>query len=112
MIVCLPVLNLTFLQATEILCSYTVGIRIGFVQTQYTTSESDGSVEVRVAVLDGEIQGVSVVVTLSTMDGSALGQYSFSVNISKAPFIRGAHTFSHMHSFSRLWVNFESTVTI
>ena len=44
---------------------------IGFEERQYNGSESDGEIEVVVAVLRGELSG-PVVVRISTMDGTAL----------------------------------------
>jgi hypothetical protein len=44
---------------------------IGFEETVYNASESDGEIEVFVAVLQGVLSG-PVVVRISTMDGSAI----------------------------------------
>ena len=44
---------------------------IGFEQTEYSGDESDGAIQVFVAVLQGELSG-PVVVRISTMDGTAL----------------------------------------
>ena len=40
--------------------------------TQYSADESAGSVEVIVGILEGDIQGTSVTVMLSTGDGTAI----------------------------------------
>ena len=48
------------------------GIRIGFVQEQYTVSESDGFAVLEVAVLDGQLQNM-VFIPFFTQDGSATG---------------------------------------
>jgi hypothetical protein len=44
---------------------------IGFEETMYSANESDGEIEVFVAVLQGELSG-PVVLRISTMDGSAI----------------------------------------
>ena len=54
---------------------------IGFEETEYSGSESDGEIEVVVAVLQGELSG-PVVVRISTMDGTALSGSDYeSVNM-------------------------------
>ena len=54
---------------------------IGFEERQYNGSESDGEIQVAVAVLRGELSG-PVVVRISTMDGTALSGSDYeSVNI-------------------------------
>lgn len=45
---------------------------IGFLNTQYTVSESDGSVLLQVGLIEGSIQG-EVVIELSTSDLTAVG---------------------------------------
>ena len=45
--------------------------------TQYSADESDGTVAVVVEVLDGDIQGASVTVMLSTADGTAICEFLF-----------------------------------
>ena len=48
------------------------GITIGFEQTLYTVREDIGSLEVCTAIRNGTLQS-SVVVTLTTVDGTAVG---------------------------------------
>ena len=50
--------------------STNVGVTIGFVNTTYSVSESDGIAVVSVAVLSGELSD-DVVVRLTTRGGSA-----------------------------------------
>ena len=51
---------------------------IGFAQSSYIISESDGSVNVTVRVLSGQL-GRSVTVRFATMDGTAVGMCSLCV---------------------------------
>ena len=50
------------------------GVTIGFSTTTYTVSEDVGSVSVAVSLLNG-ILARNVVVTLQTLDGSAMGEF-------------------------------------
>ena len=52
-------------------CVFHTDVVIGYEETEYSGSESDGEIEVVVAVLQGELSG-PVVVRISTMDGTAL----------------------------------------
>ena len=54
--------------------SSNVGVTIGFVNTIYSVSESDGIAVVSVAVLSGELSD-NVVVRLTTQDGSATSKF-------------------------------------
>ena len=53
---------------------YIAGIVIGFLKTEYTVSEADGTVELQVGVLSGSLSS-DVVVQLDTLDSSAIGMY-------------------------------------
>ena len=53
-----------------------LGVTIGFSPTTYTVSEDVGSVSVAVSLLNG-ILGRDVVVTLQTLDGTAMGEFVF-----------------------------------
>ena len=46
---------------------------IGFERVEYNTTETDGGVEIRVVVLRG-VLSAAVEVSLSTMDGTAVGK--------------------------------------
>jgi hypothetical protein len=48
--------------------------RIGFDMSEYTVSENDGSLSVSVRVISGVAQ--AVLLSLTTVDGSATGEYS------------------------------------
>jgi hypothetical protein len=52
-------------------CIFYLAAVIGFEEEVYSASESDGEIEVFVAVLQGELSG-PVVVRISTVDGSAI----------------------------------------
>ena len=47
---------------------------IGFMDTPYTVSESDGSALLRVGLIEGSIQG-QVMIALSTNDSTAAGMF-------------------------------------
>ena len=49
---------------------------IGFMDEQYTVSEADGRVNLRVGVLQGTLNN-EVVVTLSTNDSTATGKFPY-----------------------------------
>lgn len=52
-----------------------VSLQIGFKQSQYTVSESDGSVSVTVSVLVGEITlPMPIILSVITADGTATGK--------------------------------------
>ena len=54
--------------------SVLAGVIIGFEQIDYSVSEDDTAVNLRVGLLQGAVEGTSVVVSLSTRDGTATGQ--------------------------------------
>ena len=56
------------------------GITIGFEQTIYSVGEDGGSIEVCAAIRNGTLQ-TSVVVTMATVDDTAVGAYIFSICI-------------------------------
>ena len=53
---------------------FQLGVTIGFSPTTYTVSEGVGSVRVAVSLQNG-ILARDVVVTLQTLDGTAMGEY-------------------------------------
>ena len=53
---------------------FQLGVTIGFSPTTYTVSEGVGSVSVAVSLQNG-ILARDVVVTLQTLDGTAMGEY-------------------------------------
>lgn len=61
-------------------CVLIAGIRIGFAMTQYSADESDPTVGVVVELLEGDIQGTSVTVMLSTADGTAICTFLFHLS--------------------------------
>ena len=56
---------------------------IGFEMEEYTVFESDGVVTLVVSVMEGNIR-TSITVSLSTINGSALGEFMGLVGIEKA----------------------------
>ena len=52
------------------------GITIGFEQTLYSVGEDGGSIEVCAAIRAGTLQ-TSAVVTMATVDDTAVGAYVF-----------------------------------
>ena len=56
---------------------------IGFEMEEYTVFESDGVVTLVVSVMEGNIR-TSINVSLSTINGSALGEFMGLVGIEKA----------------------------
>ena len=56
---------------------------IGFEMEEYTVFESDGVVTLVVSVMEGNIR-TSISVSLSTINGSALGEFMGLVGIEKA----------------------------
>ena len=55
------------------LCYLCVVVVIGFEQTSYPVGESEGQVLLAVSVINGELSR-PVVVTVTTIEGSALGK--------------------------------------
>ena len=53
-----------------------LGITVGFTAPDYTVLESDGQVEVCVELSQGSLEREAIV-TLSTADGSALGELDY-----------------------------------
>ena len=51
-----------------------LGVTIGFSPTTYTVSEDVGSVSVAISLLNG-ILARDVVVTMQTLDGTAMGEF-------------------------------------
>ena len=49
-------------------------VTIGFEQTLYSVGEDGGSIQVCAAIRNGTLQ-TSVVVTMATVDGTAIGTY-------------------------------------
>ena len=53
-------------------------LRIGFVEIEYSVQETDVSVNVEVAILEGTLEpGLQVTVALSESDGSAVGELQY-----------------------------------
>ena len=49
-------------------------VEVRLTNTAYTTSEADGSVDICAGVTDGDLRGRNLTVTVTTMEGSAMGQ--------------------------------------
>ena len=60
----------------ECILSPSAGVTIGFVETEYSVDEDDGSALVTVAVLSGELSE-DVVVGFNTQDDTATGLLTF-----------------------------------
>ena len=56
---------------------------IGFEMEEYTVFESDGVVTLVVSVMEGHIR-TSITVSLSTINGSALGEFMSLIGVQKA----------------------------
>jgi len=56
---------------------------IGFEMEEYTVFESDGVVTLVVSVMEGNIR-TSITVSLSTINGSALGEFMGLIGVEKA----------------------------